>query len=93
MSNYTTTEQRQEIRRVWALYGRPVAVAQATGVDRKTASRHRPGREAPQRLQGYSTWSEAARRRWDTFWAQPFCVERLEAMLQQGKGKENDKLA
>lgn len=75
---HITPDQREEILRAWRLYGKQRAVALAVGVDRKTAGRWKPGsNRSSVTEQGYSTWSEAARRRWDEFWSQPMCVSRL----------------
>lgn len=88
---HITPEKRREIFQAWKMYGKQRAVALAAGVDRKTAKRYAPGEPEKEIFvtQGYSTWSEGAKRRWDEFWAQPMCVERLEFLLRQ-RDKKNE---
>lgn len=84
-------QKLREVQRAWALYGRERSAASAAGVARQTAKRYAPGEPEKEIFvtQGYSTWSEGAKRRWDEFWAQPMCVERLEFLLRQ-RDKKNE---
>lgn len=88
---HITPEKRREIFQAWKMYGKQRAVALAAGVARQTAKRYAPGEPEKEIFvtQGYSTWSEGAKRRWDEFWAQPMCVERLEFLLRQ-RDKKNE---
>lgn len=84
-----SSEMKAEIVRAWGLFRSGKAVAQHVGVSAYTARLYRPkpadAKPKPPRkkrdVEGYHTWSQAVRDRWDRFWSGRVSARRLGALL------------